>query len=215
MDPKIQKKLDDFFAKYKSQKYKKGEILIRAGDQPSGIYYLKVGRVKKYAISKKGDELIVNIFKPFAFFPMSHAINHMQNDYFYEAMEDLETIKAPQDDVAEFIKNEPEVMYDLLARVYRGTEGLLARMTYLMAGNAYTRLVAELIIHAKRFGTKIDNIVSIKISEKELATEVGMTRETVSREVKILKEKGLVTFDKGNLIIKNFDELEKELNSEF
>ncbi|MBP7832213.1 MAG: Crp/Fnr family transcriptional regulator [Candidatus Levybacteria bacterium] len=214
MDTNVDKKIEIFFSKFRKQKYRKGEILVRAGDEPSGIFYLKTGRVKKYAISKKGDELIVNIFKPTSFFPMSHAMNHLPNNYFYEAMEDLELIKSPVDEVNHFVKNEPDVLYDLLSRVYRGSEGLLTRMTYLMAGNAYSRLIAELIIIAKRFGEKSGKTVSIKTTEKDLAIQVGMTRETVSREMKILKEKGLVKFNKGLLTIKDIFELEEELSSE-
>ncbi len=67
----IEEKVLVFFQHYKKQNYKKGELLIRADDQPQGIFYLKSGTVKVYAISKKGDELVVNLFKPKAFFPMS------------------------------------------------------------------------------------------------------------------------------------------------
>lgn len=215
MDDKVAGKIDEFFSRFKTQKYKKGEILIRAGDDLSSIFYLKVGRVKKYAISKKGDELIVNIFKPISFFPMSHVMNQLPNNYFYEAMEELELIKAPMAEVEKFVKGESDVVYDLLARVYRGTEGILTRMTYLMAGNAYSRLVAELIIIAKRFGKSDGKKIIISITEKDLANQVGMSRETVSREIKLLKDKGLVEFNRGILTINNLDKLEEELSSEY
>ena len=58
MDEIIVKKIEAFFIQYKYQVYKKGEILIRADDNPQGIFYLKEGHVKKYAISKKGDEFV-------------------------------------------------------------------------------------------------------------------------------------------------------------
>lgn len=213
MDVKIQKKIDDFFTKFKYQKYKKGEILVRADDNPKGIFYLKKGFVKEYAISKKGDELVVNIFKPASFFPMSWAINGTPNMYFFEAITDLEVCRVPKDRALEFIKTNPDVLYDLLSRVYKGTDGILTRMTYLMAGNAYARLVTEVIIYAKRFGKRGDdkNVFEISLSEKDLAASSGMTRETVSREMKTLKDKDLVSFRKNTLVIKNLKELENEL----
>ena len=174
-------------------------------DDPPGIFYLKSGRVKEYAISKKGDELVVNMFKPISFFPMSWAINNTPNMYFFEAIIDIEVWRAPKDKVLEFIKANPDVLCDLLSRVYRGTDGMMTRMTYLMAGNAYARLITELIIHAKRFGNPL------RISEKDLAASSGMTRETISREMKTLKDKGLVSFQKNTLTIKNLKELENEL----
>lgn len=207
MDNKIAKKLEEFFTKFKHQIYKKGEILIRADDDPSGIFYIKKGFIKEYAISKKGDELVVNIFKPISFFPMSWAINNTKNIYFFEATTVAEVYKAPKEKILEFVKSNPDVLFDLLSRVYKGTDGLMTRMMYLMAGNAYTRLITELIIHTKRFGSPF------RISEKDLAAQSGMTRETVSREMKMLKEKRLVVFEKNTIVVKNLNNLEEELGS--
>lgn len=215
MEEAIAKKIDTFFTQFKFQRYKKGEIIVRADEPPSGIFYLKRGMVKKYAISSKGDELVVNLFKPISFFPMSWAINMEPNAFFYEAVEDIEIWKAPREKAVTFIKENPDVLFDLLARVYKGTEGMLTRMAYLMSGNAYARLVTELVIHAKRFGTKTgEHSFQVHISEKDLAAQSGMTRETVSREMKLLKEKGLVTFEKNMIILEDLGKLEKELSLE-
>ena len=214
MDEEIAKKIEKFFTQFKHLKYKKGEILVRADDEPSGIFYLVSGNVRKYAISQKGDELVVNIFKPISFFPMSWAINDEKNEYFYDALTAVEIYRAPKEKTLEFIKNNPDVLYDLMSRVYKGTDGLMRKMTYLMAGNAYARLLTEIIIHAKRFGEKSENNTSrveLRVSEKELASQAGMTRETVSREMKELKDKGLVTFNKNLLIIKSIKALEEEI----
>jgi CRP/FNR family transcriptional regulator len=207
----IKQKIEGFFAVYKTQKYKKGEILVRAGDDPSGVFFLKSGRVREYSISKKGEEVVVNIFKKGAFFPMSYAINKTPNLYYFEAMEDLELVKAPIDDVVEFLKKDPDILFDLLRRVYIGTDGLLSRMGYLMSGNAYERLIAELLIVGKRFGKTSDRKLTVVTSEKELATQTGITRETVSREVKNLKSKGLISFKKRELVINDITKLEEEL----
>lgn len=212
MNETIIKKIDKFFKQFKFQKYRKGEILIRADDDPIGIFYLTRGYVKEYAITKKGDEIVVNVFKPFSFFPMSWAINNTPNEYFYEAMTELSVWRAPRDKVITFIKSEPDVLYDLMGRFFRGADGLLTRMTYLMAGNAYSKLVMELIIHAKRFGKQKGRSFQLKLSEKDLAAESGMARETVSREMKLLKEKGLFTINKNVLTIKDLGMLEAELS---
>ncbi len=211
MSSQISKKVSEFFSKYKEQKYKKGELLVRADDSPSGIFYIKEGMVKEYAISKKGDELVLNVFRPQTFFPMSWAINNSQNDYFFEAVTSLTVNRAPKEEVIEFIKANPDVMYDLLSRVYNGTDGMMTRITYLMAGNAHGRLITELLIQAKRFGKTVKESTEMNITEKELASQSGMTRETVSREMRVLKNKKLVSFIKNNLVIHNLKQLEQEL----
>lgn len=217
MDKFIEDKLDAFFSQYKHQNYKKGEILVRADDNPSGVFYLKDGVVKKYAISRKGEELIVNLFKSISFFPMSWAMNDSPNKYFYEAMTPVEVRKAPREQVLEFIKKEPEILYNLMSRVYKGTDGMLMRMVYLMSGSAYNRLITELLICAKRFGIEDRNtgIISCKVTEKDLASQAGMTRETISREIKNLKERGLIKLSGGKLIIPDISKLEEELSEDF
>ncbi len=208
----VEEKVLAFFSKYKNQKYKKGELLIRADDQPQGIFYLMNGNVKVYAISKKGDELVVNLFKPKAFFPMSWAINDTPNTYFYEAVTDLELYRCPKDDTLDFIKNNPDVLFDLLSRVYLGTEGLLGKMTHLMAGSASTRLMSELGILAKRFGKKTAIGVEIQTSEKDIASQTGMTRETISRELRILKDKGLVKVERNKIVIHDGKKFQDEFS---
>lgn len=213
MDKSLSTHVADFFKQYKHQLYQKGEILIRADDDPSGIFYLKKGTVKQYAISKKGEEIIINIFKSNTFFPMSWAINGTKNNYYFEAITDAEVYRAAKEDVIEFIQKNPDVSYNLLKRVYIGTDGLLARMVYLMSENAYDRLVIELLIHVKRFGKKnIQGLIEVPTSEIDLAARSGMTRETVSREMKKLKDKQLLTLTKNILVIKDLTQLEKELS---
>lgn len=216
MDKEIEKKVEAFFDRYKKQTYRKGEILVRADDAPSGVFYLTEGQVKMYFISRKGDEIVLNIFRPVSFFPMSWAINQTDNTYYYEAMTEVALSRAPREDVISFIKRNPEVMYDLLSRLYRGIDGIFSRMAYLMAGNANARLISELIIAAKRFGGKAaDGSVTIAITEKDLGTQTGLTRETISREMKVLKDKNIVTFQKNKLVIHGLAKLEDELINKY
>lgn len=207
MNNKINQKNEDFFNQFKLQKYKKGELLIRADEDPLGIFYLKEGLVREYVITEKGEELVINVFKANSFFPMSWAINGTKNDYFFEAMNPVEAWRAPREDVITFIKNNPDILYDLVSRVFKGVDGVLARMIYLMSANARTRLIAELIIYAKRFAKK-ENRIELMISEREVATFTGMTRETVSREMRKLKEEGFIINYRNKLIITDIRKLE-------
>lgn len=202
----------EFFSSHSKHQYKKGELIIRADEIPGGIYFLESGTVKQYVISQKGEELVLNIFKPHAFFPMSYAFTENNNEYYYEALSDLTAYKAPVHAVLSFIQTHHEVLYDLLKRVFIGIDGLEKRLMYLMAGSAYTRLITELVIQSKRFGEESEHGINIHLNETELAARSGMTRETVSREVRHLKEIGLIDIYKSKLYIKNLQLLENEIS---
>ena len=202
MDKIITDKIEQFFSQYKLRQYPKGHILILNGSPIEYIFYIKSGIVKQYDISHKGDEIMLNIFKPPAFFPMSHAINGGESPYTYEAKTELQLRQAPSKEVVQFLKENPDVLFDLLSRVYNGIDGLLARVTHLMASSARERLLFELLIESRRFGKQTaGGSYNLRISEKELAARAGLSRETVSRELHELRKEQLVTKDKYQIII--------------
>lgn len=152
MEIGVAEKLEQFFRRFKHQIFKKGEILIRADDEPQGIYYLKRGIVRQYSISKDGEEQTLNIFKPILFFPLMWAFNNTPNTYYFEAIVDVEVYRAPKDQVLEFLQRTPDVMYELISRLFRGMQGLLSRIEYLQSSDAYMKVIFAILNASYRFG---------------------------------------------------------------
>ena len=216
MTDSVADKIESELSKYPKRSYPKGQILIFADETPDYIFYITKGRVRKYDVSSRGDEVIVNIFKPPAFFPVSEAINHTPNKYFYKTEVATELHVVPSGVVLEFLKNNPDVMLDLLSRMYRGMDGLLGRVVQLMSGSAKSRLLYELLIECRRFGKRNDDGTYIlDITEVDLAARAGMSRETVSREMKLIKTSGLVELHNKNILIKDLAALEVKVSSEY
>lgn len=215
MEANVQERLDKFFEGHKRQSYSAKEILIRADEEPSGVFYLTDGIVRMYAVSSQGEEVVINLFRSISFFPMAWVLNDSISHYYFEAVTPVTVVKASKEEFLKFLKSEPEVLFDLLKRIYKGLEGYFSRMEYLMSGSAQARLIAEILIYAKRFGKQEGGktVVGFKLTEKDLAAQTGIARETVSREIHKLKEKGLIDFDKNTLTVKDLVNLENELMS--
>lgn len=212
MTAAVDEKIKQHFSKYPKRVYPKGQILVFADENPDHIYYLVKGQVRQYDVSYRGDEVIVNIYKPPAFFPMTWAVNHTPNSYFYKTETQTELHAIPADDTLQFVKDNPDVMLDLLSRVYRGMEGLMGRMVHLMAGTAKSRLLYELVIGCYRFGAKGDGgSCELEVSEVDLAARSGLSRETVSREMGKMKTEGLVEMHGKSIVVKDVGVLEKKL----
>lgn len=214
MNTTVANRLEAFFADRRKQTVLKGKIIFFPDEDPDGILYLLSGAVEQYSITPEGNRVTVNVYKPPAFFPMSWAINHTENKYFYEAMQVVTYKKAPAPEVVQFLKENPDVMFDLLGRVFRGTDALLQRMVLSARGVASGRLMYELLIEASRFGHPVDNThQSIEIRQASLASLTGLARETVSRELHKLEKKGLLTIGNGTLTLQ-MDALEKEFEAQ-
>lgn len=213
MDDKAIQKVEDFFSRYPERTYPKNQIIIFGGEQPEKVFHILSGKISQYDISYRGDEIVINIFKEPAFFPMSWAINRTPNPYFFKADEETVVRIAPPDDVIAFIKDNPDVMFNLLSRLYKGVDGVLARTVHLMSGSAKSRVIYELIVECRRFGEKTDkkNMYKLKVSELDLAAHSGLARETVSREIKHLKTRGLIEIIGGGIFVKDIEALEAHL----
>lgn len=215
MPLEVTDKVHDHFSKYPVRTYPKGQILVFADENPEHIFYIVKGRVRKFDVSYRGDEVIINVFKPPAFFPMSWAINHTPNKFFYKAETEVELHVVPASDALQFLKDNPDVTLDLLSRLYMGLEGFYGRLVHLMSGTAQSRLLYELIIECRRFGNKqADGTYVLEANEMDIAARSGLSRETISREMKKIKKNGWAKVGQGGIVVLAIAELEKALGSE-
>ena len=212
LQPVTRQKVDSFFSHFTHRYYKKRETLIHTEELKTHIYYIKNGFVRAYRISEEGEELTLLILKPDDFFPLTYGLNNLPTIYYLEAITPLEVYRAPQDQFLSFLHKEPEVFFDLSTQVMHRFDGLLARMEYMVWSKAYTKIAATLLICARRFGTIQNNsvLIEVPLTHRDIATIVGLTRETTSIEMKKLEKKGVLS-RRGRLIyISDIEKLEKE-----
>ncbi len=215
MADSVKEKVHAFFSQYPKRSYAKGQILVFADEDPEHIFYMVEGRVRTYDISYRGDEIIVTIYKPPAFFPMSGLLTGAPNKYFYKTETPTEVHLVPPEDALKFVKDNPDVAFDLLSRLYSGVDGLLGRLVHLMSGSAKSRILYELLIECRRFGKKLaDGSYQLDITEVDLAAHCGLSRETVSREIRQLKEKDLLEIGNKHIVVKDAVRLKQRADSE-
>lgn len=204
--------VEEFFARSGVTHYKKGETILRGGDQPQGVFYIKKGYVRLYSLSKEGEELTLIIFKPGDFFPMIWAINNTSNMYYLESMTPVEVYRAPRDEFVSYIKGEPEVLFELTGRILVRLGGLLQRMEHLAFGNAYDKVASILFICAERFGTSSGKniVIPLPLTHRDIASLLGITRETVSIEIKKLAEKKIINYKGKHIIVEDLARLRQE-----
>ncbi|MFZ3301520.1 MAG: Crp/Fnr family transcriptional regulator [Microgenomates group bacterium] len=209
------KEFETFYKQFVIRNYKKGEMLIRADDDPQGIFCLTKGYVRQYTISKNGFELTLHILKPISYFPMVWAVNGTPNIYYFEALTPVEVGRAPREDVVNFIKDKPTIIFELLSELIEDYAESLTRIEHLVFSDAYRRVISVLLYIAKHFGEAKSNdiIVNHRFTQQDIATLVGVARETASNELSKLEKKGLIKYIDRSMIFNNMEKLELELES--
>ncbi len=207
-------KLTSFFQQYKLLQYKKKTLILHSNDSASSVFFVKSGYIRVFRISEDGEELTLTILKEYDFFPLTYGFNNNNevNNYYLEAITSLEIWKSPQEQFMQFIKKDPELFFELANTLMVKFDVFLTRMEYLVFNNAYTKVAATLLMCAKDFGEQHGNeiIVKIPLTHKDIATMIGITRETTSLEMKKLEKKGFVRRSGKFLIIKNYNLLKEE-----
>lgn len=212
MQKKSATDLEIFFSKYKHISYKKRQMIIRAGDNPLGVFFIKKGYARRFIVSKDGKELTTSIYKPLDIFSLGWAIHNLQIRYFVESITPVEVYRAPKNEFLDHIINHPGASIKLISRLLNRLDAFSQRMENFVFGGARERVASILLILADRFGKKRNNGICIQIplTHKDIASLLGMARETVSMEMKNLENKKIFSYSNRKILIKDIKQLKKE-----
>jgi CRP-like cAMP-binding protein len=91
----------------------------------------------------------------------------------------------------------------------------LTRIEHLVFSDAYRRVLSVFIYLAKHFGVDVNGkrVVKHWFRHQDIATLVGVARETASNEINKLEEKGFIKYVNHKIIFADISELEDELYS--
>lgn len=213
MNANAVKKFESIFPK-DSINLKSGQILFSPEDSISNIYLLKSGAVRQYVISPTGVEVTIHIFQPVSFFPTMLLFSSAPNRFYFETASPVELKKAPAERVLALVSNNPQIMLDLITRFSVAIDGLSNRLEYLLSEQAENRLSTLLIYLSEKFGdkTKKGITVQLKLTHRDIASWVGLSRETVSRKLSLLKKRNIISSAEGLIIIKDPRALKKKVS---
>ena len=203
---------DSFFNQFPSKIFKKRATIINAGIEPADVYYLKRGYARAYAVSSDGEELTMVIFQPGDFFPLISTIRPQKLNYYIESLTEVEIIQVPRLQFIEFLRNRQDLMIEFSMRLTARFEGVLTRMEYLVFGTASQKLASIIVILGERFGDKRGHNLYIKapLTHKDLASLIGITRETTTLILSEFVKKGYISFASKHITIKNIPGLRRE-----
>lgn len=205
--------IEKFFQKYEKVEFKKNSVVIEAGKETRDVYCVVSGYVKLYMVSRDGEDLVLNIYKPGAYFPITWILGEIPIRYDFITITDVVAYRAPKKDILDYLEENPSELFDLSRRLSRGVVGLSTQIEYLLFGSACNKVASVLLVLSKRFGKekKNGNIeADISLTHNDIANMAGLTRETVSIELKKMEKRGIIGWKKKHLIVKNLKLLKKE-----
>lgn len=189
--------------------YKKGEFIIRPGETPPGIFYIEVGLVKAYNITKYGEENLLIVRKEREIFPLIWAITGQERHVIYEALAPTEVWRLDRKAYLTYIEKHSEVLaplLDMTVEMYRIHSERIINLEYRTVRE---RLISFLLTMTDRFGknTAEGLVIQVPLKQQDIASSINASRETTSRELNLLHRKGFVDSSKPQIVIKEPDTL--------
>jgi CRP-like cAMP-binding protein len=192
--------MQQFFLHFPTVHFQKNDIIIRPHDELSHVYFVKSGKVRMYTVSPEGEEITLHIFNENSYFPIMLILANKINTYYFQTLDEAITFKAPVDEVISYLKINPTELFDLTTRLSFAILGLTERIETLAIEHAYTKVTNLLLYFAKKFGPEIE------MTHEDIASWLGLKRETVSRQIERLEKEGRVTYKNKKLFVTNITE---------
>jgi len=190
----------------------KGENLFRQGDEGTALYIIMQGRIK-ISLSRRMEKMTLAILGQGEFLGEMALLDGQPRSADAVALEDSRLYALNRNDFLSFLLNNDNAVRAILnalsARL-RKTDDLLAEMCFL---NLSARLAKKLVELAESqvLGDKNCRESILKISQQELGDILGVSRESINKELKILRDKGILATSRNFIRIYDLESLKKRM----
>lgn len=194
--------------------YAADQEIFSHGDPGHSMMIVVSGKVKITSPSPSGSEVVLNVVDAGEVFGEIALLDGKPRSGDATAMVDSELLVLERREFIPFLEKYPRVSTALLAQLcerLRQTTEMVEDALFL---DLPARLSKTLLNLARRFGQETDDGVRIglKLSQQELGTFVGMTRESINKQLRAWSEQGLVQVDRGLITILDSEALEQEID---
>ena len=180
----------------------KGELIRDNAESEVALYFVASGRVKIFKTSMEGKEQILRILGPGGSFNNVIISYDQPKPASAQAMEPVVLYGITRQDLETIILNYPKVALHIIRNMTNWTQHLISLIEDLSFKQVVGRL-ARIIIEYLR-----DNTGHVfYLTQQEMASMTGCTREVAGRSLKMLEEQGVIKLDHHRIIIQDIEGL--------
>lgn len=179
-----------------------GLNLYSAGGRFTGFYVLKSGNIRLSISSEDGKEILVKSLEGGDVFGQTGLLEGRYLETAY-LMAESEFIFLSEKAISEILLESPELSKNLLISIGHWTMEFYLRFKTLSLPSAKDRVIHYLLSELRGSSTKF----SLKLKRHEIASNLGIRPETLSRVLSELQTKDLIEIENNILIIKNIENL--------
>ncbi|HUD06700.1 MAG TPA: Crp/Fnr family transcriptional regulator [Candidatus Saccharimonadales bacterium] len=195
-----------FFHSGKKLEFKKNNIILRAREEPQGVYFVEKGFVKVFTVSREQNEHNHIFYSSSNIFPIIWAFHGAIRNVSYRAMSPATIYVVSKDEFMDFIKSDNEACLQLLYYSTNLFKQYAARIDNLLYSNSYDKIAYRLLTLLDQFGELKGKKLTIKapITQLDIGNSISLSREMTSRVISRMQKRGVINYDsQHNFVIKD------------
>jgi len=173
------------------------------GNNSNHIFYIVSGEVKTSKNNETGKELITGIFKKHNFFGFTSFIKNKAYDENAVALKKTILQKITKQEILNLVKQNPQIainFMDLLSENLKQVKDQLIHLAY----DSVRKKTADALLQLNHKNKKE---YPINISRSDLASIIGIAKETLIRTLTDFKEENIIKTDRNSIEIISFEKL--------
>jgi CRP/FNR family transcriptional regulator/CRP/FNR family cyclic AMP-dependent transcriptional regulator len=190
----------------------KGMIIFHKGSPGHTMYIIESGKVRIFILSESGQEISVNIYGPGDTFGELALLDGLSRSAGAVAVEQTVTLALHRDDFLRHLEAYPRMaqsIIEVLSTRLRYTTNYAESLAFL---DVYGRVAAKLLELAERYGVQKEGIeIELRLTQAELASWVGTTRESVNKVLGTFRGQGLIEVKGKKITILDRQGLKKRI----
>jgi CRP/FNR family transcriptional regulator len=178
--------------------YAPGETVILEGDPCQAVYFIVEGQVRIYRLSPEGREQVLKRLGPGGAFNLVPALDGGTNPSSVMAWTQVTLYAIERDHFLQMIHEHPALAGAILADFAAKLRHMTALVEDLSLRTVGGRLAKLLLSQAVEKET-----VPRRVTQQEMAAQLGTVREVVGRTLAELEREGLIHMERHRIIIVN------------
>ncbi|NLC25901.1 MAG: Crp/Fnr family transcriptional regulator [Fastidiosipila sp.] len=176
----------------------KGELAYGAGEISHALFVINTGKIKLYRLTANGKEQVLQIVGPGEFIGELTLFSSLPLADFAEAMEKTTLCVLEGSKLKKLMEKYPQIAFKVMDELSRRLNTAESRIESISLGSVAERIAAALLDMSAK-----EDIIDLPMSKGDLASQLGMSQETLSRKLTEFQDEGLITLSGQRRIVLN------------
>lgn len=203
--------LDKLVSYARTVRYAANDSIFLKGSPGTGMMAVVTGRVKISSPSADGKEVIFNVINPGEIFGEIALLDGGERTADAIALTPCELLVLERRDFLPFLRSHPDVCIRLLSilceRLRRTSEQVEDILFLDLTGRLARALVRLAQTHGEQGPKGIR--IALPLSQRQFGEMVGLSRESINKQLNAWQREGLITLDKGRITVRAMSALQR------